>query len=50
MKEYLFKIGFIITLIGGIGLDSDNMIIPLVLVGIGMVMIGMGAFYGIQRN
>lgn len=49
MKENLFKIGFVVTLIGGIGLDSDNMIIPLVLVGVGMLMIGMGAFYGMER-
>ena len=44
MKMNWFKIGFVLTLIGGCGLDSENMVIPLVLVGVGLVLIGMGVF------
>ena len=48
--ENMFKIGFVVTMIGGTGLDSDNMVIPLVVVCVGLVMIGMGAFYGMERH
>lgn len=45
------RIGVAFFMIGGAGMDSESMVIPLVLVGIGLVLVGMGVkLDGIQRD
>ena len=38
----LYRIGFILLMLGMATADSDNLVIPTVLVGIGMVLILIG--------
>lgn len=52
MKAWLniARIGVVLFMIGGAGMDSETMAFPLVMIGVGIVMIGMGARYGLENN
>lgn len=39
MKGNLFKVGFILTMIGGACMDSDSLILPLIMVAAGLIIL-----------
>lgn len=38
MKGNLFKVGFVLTMIGGACMDSDSLIFPLIMVAAGLII------------
>ena len=42
MKEKFFiAIGFVLTMIGGASMDSDSLILPLIMVAIGLIILSI---------
>ena len=44
----IFTIGFLICMIGGCTLDSESSVIPIGLIGVGLI-VGFFGYYGIRR-